>query len=305
MIFYFLLYKCISNIDASYFADTSGPTNSEDLKSSITEIEKNSQCFEDLNPKIKEMCINLDPHKRKALAVSILICEYTNDKRDFFLPPYINDDDFVQKLNDTTFNDFTTWYTGIDSICFHYAHEQLSASNLQKILNVYKAVTLSTEFLIAARDNLEQTTKTLRVKLVDVQEQIFYQATSISNMTELIKNTTEKIMEITNQVSIYKNSISNAKYYLVAVGLSIVASFIFPNVFMPVLFITGIYLFFEVNIKPKYAYYLTGKVFKYSYVAICAIIFLLSVWDRIGLIKVKFFDIFKKKRYRAIPRICE
>lgn len=287
------IYSCLST------------TSDDDKAYAIEELIQNKadKCYEDLDEKIDCMCINLDSQKRKALAISIMICEHAHDQRLSQLPEYKNDEQFISELEGDNFRIFTTYFTCIDSLCFHHSHEKLTSYNLQKILNVYKAVTLSTEFLIAARDNLDQTTKSLRTKLVDVQEQIFNQASSISDMTEIIKNTTEKIIEITNQASVYKNSISNAKYYFVAIGLSIIASFVFTNVFMPVLFVTIIFLFIEVNVKAKYSYYFTGKVFKYSYAVICISIFLLSVWDQLGLIKVKFFDVFKKKKGRRMPRI--
>ena len=48
-------------------------------------------------------------------------------------------------------------------------------------------------------------------------------------MTELIKSLTERITDITAKASVYKNSISNSKFYLAGVGISIVANFVFPN----------------------------------------------------------------------------
>ena len=293
-------------LSLSYGFNSFASSDDEKTKSLIEFVtNKVDQCFDDLGEELTQKCVNLDSQKRKELAVSIMICELAHDDRLNQLNlnvNYTNIDDFISHLKDDNFRVFTTYFTCIDSLCFHYAHEQLSTNNLQKILNVYKAVTLSTEFLIAARDNLDQTTKTIRTKLVDVQEQIYTQATSISNMTEIIKSTTEKLKEITNQASAYKNSISNAKYYLTVIGISILASFVFTNVFMPVLFVTGVFLFIEVNVKSKY--YLTGKAFKYCYAAICILIFLLSVWDQIGLIKVKFNAVFKKKPSRKLPRIC-
>ncbi|OHS93252.1 hypothetical protein TRFO_40446 [Tritrichomonas foetus] len=305
MIVSFLYFTICSALETTNMF-TSSMSGSEDERAVLiaeSATNKIDKCFDDLGAKLNCMCVNLDANKRKSLTISIMICEHNRDGRLDQLPKYDgDDDDFIAQLDNENFKIFTTLYTSIDSVCFHAAHEHLSTDNLQKILNVYKAVTLSTEFLIAARDNLDQTTRALRGKLVDVQQQIYLEAASISNMTELIKSITERITEITSQASFYKNSVSNAKYYLSGVGLSIIVNFVFPNVFMPVLFVTGIYLFLEVNLGTKYAYYLTGNAFKYSYVFICCLVFLISLWDRLGLIKVKLFS-FKKRRGLRIPRL--
>lgn len=307
MILILFIYHCLSlDINIPFYGnDSKSPSSDNEKAQAIEELitSKAEKCYEDLDEKINCMCVNLDSQKRKSLAISIMICEHIHDQRTKELPTYVDDEQFISELTGDNFRIFTSYFTFIDSLCFHHANEQVSAINLQKILNVYKAVTLSTEFLIAARDNLDQTTKSLRTRLIDVQDQIFNQAASISNMTELIKNTTEKLIEITNQVSIYKNSITNAKYYFTAIGLSIVASLIFTNVFMPVLFVTGVFLFIEINVQGKYSQYITGKPFIYTYASLCILIFLLSVWDQVGLIRVKFLDVFKKKPSKKMPRI--
>ncbi|KAH0789327.1 hypothetical protein GPJ56_006778 [Histomonas meleagridis] len=280
-------------------------SSSEDERkaSHITDAanQKINQCFEDLSKQLKTLCINLDETKRKRLAVAIMICEQNQDGRGDKIPQYINDDQFIRELDLESFGVFTTIFTSLDTICFHAAHEQLSTDNLQKVLNVYKAVSISTEFLIKARESMNLATLSMRDRLNEVQETLDEEAKAIGSMQTSIVTLFEEVNNITAKASFYKNSITNAKFYIIGIGIGFATGIILPNVFLPILFVTGVYLFIEINVKKESWILSNGTLFKWSYALFCAIIIILSLWNQFDFFRVKVFGNKKEKKVMKIP----
>ena len=234
-----------------------------------------------------------------------MICSFEYDQRSQFLPEYINDDDFISKLTGINYQIFSHLYLTLDDVCYQIAFEDITKKNRDKVLNVFKVVSLTNQFLNTTRSKLLNTTQTIVGHLDGVYKQINDQAATMASLITLITNVTDRVNDAARTGQIFLNSATNIYFYGLCVVISIPISFIFPNVFLPVLCITGVYLFIEINLSDKYAYYITGPLYKYSYICFCVLIVVLSVWERFGLMKVKLFDAFKTKKKVTIPRLYD
>lgn len=277
-------------------------TSEDESKSNfIQETSRVDKCFKDVTDSLNNLCINLDSIKKKKLAVSIMICEQLYDGRGDQLPRYENDDQFISELDTESFGIYTTIFTSLDTICYHAAHEKITINNLQKVFNVYKAVSLSTQFLIKVRNDMNIATSAMKDKLVDVQNRLDDEAETISKMQDIITNLFDEVNNITEKASYYKNSITNTKLYLYSVGIGFCASLILPNVFLPILFITGIFLFIEVNFKPDSFILKNGMIFKWSYICFSLLIFVFAIWNQLDFFRIKVFGVKKQKKRNGIP----
>lgn len=250
--------------------------------------QKVDQCYDNLGKKLNDLCINLDADKRKQLAIAIMICEQQRDGRGDSLPIYYDSDpSFILALDPESFNIFTSYFINIDTICFHAVRENISATNMQKILSVFQAVSLSAEFLATARKNLDDLM--LQAKTVYDQYQVLFEMqtlkfqsiqNSIIQMIQTIKLISEKVM-------MYKYFASNAKLYAIILLIAFMINLVLPNVFLPTLFIIGLFLFIEISADDHQVKYLTHISFKLVLIALCSIIVSISA--------VEHFHLFEKK----------
>lgn len=279
------------NISQNYMLESGllppSASNEENRKASLIvgyTKQKVDQCYDDLGRSLNNLCINLDVDKRMKLAIAIMLCEQKRDGRADNLPPYDSDLSFITNLDPNNFNIFTIYFINIDTICFHSVRENISSANMEKILSVFQAVSLSTEFLANAKKNLDELMMHVKYKLQKYQElyekqQIKFQSiqNSVIQMIQTVKFISEKAMD-------YKYFVSNAKLYIIFLGIAFVLSFVLPNVFLPVLFVIGLFLFIEVSSNDDQKY-VSRSSFKYIFITLCTIIFAIGFGVRFYSLK--------------------
>ena len=284
-----------SNISQNYItlSEISPPSASAEENRRATLIteythQKIDQCYDNLGRTLNDLCINLDADKRKRLAIAIMICEQKRDGREDSLPLYYDSDaSFILSLDPESFNMFTTYFINIDTICFHAVRENISSSNMQKILSVFQAVSLSAEFLANARKNLDELMA--QAKSVYQQYQILFEMqtlkfqsiqNSIIQMIQTVKLISEKVM-------MFKYFASNAKLYAIILMTAFVINLILPNVFLPILFIIGLFLFIEISANDDKTGFVTHFSFKLILIFLCLIVVSISAIEQFQLLKKK------------------
>ena len=158
---------------------------------------------------------------------------------------------------------------------------------MKRIMSVFQAVSLSAEFLANARKNLDELM--LQAKTVYQQYQTLFELqtlkfqsiqNSIIQMIQAVKLISEKVM-------MYKYFASNAKLDIIILAVAFVINFILPNVFLPILFIIGLFLFFEITANDDQLKYVTHYSFKWILIALCLIVVLISAIGKFHLLKKK------------------
>lgn len=276
-----LLASIESAEDMAFFmsnivADSANLEDDGSARAIAERIKKKHACFEALSKSYSQLCVNLDVEKRINLSVETLVCELRRDGRYEFLPPLAEryeDRDykkFVQELPTDTFSTiFTNIFISIDTICFHATNEAQSTANIRTVDRIWKASSIATEYLIQSKEQLQNITREVRDKLEGVHEAINNTEKKIARFQEKIGTIIDQFKQLEGKATYYKNSVSNMKFYLIGVAVGFFMNLVVPNVFIPTIAVTALYLLFEVNVG---GIAVGSPVFKWSYAVIVLLV---------------------------------
>ena len=285
IIFLFSLISSISNRNFLIKAATPPVASAEENKSALAIAQfakqKIDKCYQDLGTSLANFCINLDVDKRIKLAISIMICEQNRDGRGKFLPPYNSDLEFIGDLDQENFNIFTIYFINIDNVCFHSVKENITAANIQRILSVYQTVNLSTEYLIVARKCLDELMTHVRMKFQEYKMKFDEEYAKFQSIQASIVQMIGIVKIISDKALFYRSIVTNAKYYLISLGISFFINIFLPNVFLPTLFVICFYLIIEITVSEDHINFTTHFLYKWSFVFMSAIIVLISLINEI------------------------
>lgn len=242
--------------------------------------DRGTECFDHLNRTYQELCVNLDVQKRINLSAATLFCEHRIDNRSDRLPELSenpvsrNYTRFVEELDDDTFGMFTTIFISVDSICFHATHEAQSTANIETVDRIYQASTMAIKYLVQSKEKLVNITNNVVDKLGDVYEAMNDTEVKIVGFQNRVVGIVDQFNNLTDKARYYRNSVSNMKFYLIGLGVSFFTNLIIPNVFIPTISLTALYLLIECTLGDMR----TGMLFKWSYALVVGLVHLSGVW---------------------------
>ena len=263
--------------------------------------DRQTKCFDHLDRAYQELCMNLDVEKRINLSAATLYCEHQQDGRTNSIPFLDDNPDlrnysaFVQELDEDSFGLFTTLFISIDSICFHATHEAQSTANLNTMEKIWSASDLAIKHIVDSKKKLEEITKDVVGKLEDVHNAMNETEVKITGFQERVVGIIGQFTSLTEKAKYYKNSVSNIKFYLIGIGVGFFMNLVIPNVFVPTIAVTALYLLFECNIGRETAEKMTGVLFKWSYAVVIALIHISGIWDTIRPFGIKFLGVGHKE----------
>ncbi|OHT01125.1 hypothetical protein TRFO_01720 [Tritrichomonas foetus] len=306
---FFLFFSVISG-SSFLVIQQSPPTASAEESRSASIITRNAKqkidkCYENLGKTMNDLCINLDVDKRIKLAIAIMICEQSRDGRSDQLPVYDSDFSFITQLDSESFNIFTIYFINIDTICFHAVHENITSVNMERILSVFQAVSLSTEFLNTARQSLDELMVQVRKRFVEYQKLFDEERSKFQAIQNSVVQTIQTVKSISEKATYYQSIATNAKFYFFTLGIAFIVSFFLPNVFLPVLFVIAIYLAIECSVPNEKIRYTSHYLYKWSFVFVCFIILMISVSDKYQLLQKKKAKKNKKQRCGKSLKLSE
>lgn len=214
------------------------------------------QCFSNIKRKINQLCSDIDIEKRKELTMHIMICEQSADGREEHLPISRIPDEFINELTDDSFRRYSIFFLNIDNVCFQSVHNDQSTKNFERVLQLISAVDVTTVFVKNLTAIFTTKSKEITKTLDDLTTKIDLSGARLNYSQGILLKIFESLTNINDQSETIKASISNLKFYLSGIALSMVIGLIFENVFFPSLGITLAFLIFE---------YYDNKIQKYRW----------------------------------------
>lgn len=306
MFIYFLvpLLFSASSMSENYimsFTNRPYASSEENKKASeiVDSVKQNvDQCYSDLNRTLIDYCIELDVTRRKKLAISLMICEQIRDGRQNKLPSYTSDESFIANLDENGFTIYTLLFINIDTICFQCARENMSASNMQKIMGMFQAVSTSTTFLNNIQKKFANMSKNILLKSDEFQALLAEQTKLIQSIEKIVVRLLDAMQFVNGIIKSYQLVGTNIKMYIYLFGLSLLLSIKLPNVFFPNLFLIGAFLYIEGHVPKKSFNYPTQFCFRFSFILLSLIVFIISIAG-----KVKSY-MKKKEKKRRNKKSC-
>jgi hypothetical protein len=236
-----------------------------------------TKCYRDLGGSLRDLCVNLDTARRVHLAISLMICQQDRDGRAPTLPAYFTSHptDFTSSLPPNDFIIYTALFTNLDSICFHAMGEAQSHANLDAIDRVFQASTIAQHYLQESKHVLENITKSVITQLNDVRDDVTRQTERIKVMHDRLMRMIQQFNEIIDTAKRYRGSVVNLKIYLIGLAAAVMLSLIVPNVFIPTLSVTGIFLIVDSTVALP-----GGAIIAVTYTITCFVILVSAISSR-------------------------
>lgn len=306
-----VLGQSISDVNLSFLISIAEPTQqgspeddqkAKEIAKRVTD--KQNKCFDHLDKSYQVLCENLDVQKRINLSAATLYCEHQLDRRSDKLPFLHEDPDmrnyslFVEELDDDTFALFTTLFISVDSICFHATHEAQSTANIHTMESIFQASEVAAAYIKDSGAKLENITKDVVGKLSDVYDAMNETEAKITGFQNRVVGIIDQFNSLTEKAKYYRNSVANMKFYLIGIACGFFMNLMIPNVFVPTIAVTALYLLLECNIAKETAEMITGSVFKWSYAVVVTLIQVVGIWNVVRPFHTKVFG---RRRDLRIP----
>ena len=305
------LGRAISDVNLSFLISIAEPNQqmspeddqkAKEIAKRVTD--KQNKCFDHLDKSYQQLCENLDVQKRINLSAATLYCEHQLDRRSDKLPFLDENPDlrnyslFGEELDDDTFALFTTLFISVDSICFHATHEAQSTANIHTMESIFHASEIAAAYIKDSGAKLENITKDVVGKLGDVYGAMNETELKITGFQNRVVGIIDQFNSLTEKAKYYRNSVANMKFYVIGIVFGFFMNLVIPNVFVPTIAVTALYLLLECNIAKETAEKVTGNVFKWSYAVVVALIQVVGVWNVVRPFQVKLLG---KRRELKIP----
>lgn len=278
----------------------SEPIDENDVARGIIQKMKEGidDCHQQLNDWLGELCVDLNEPKRMNLTTKVMICEFSSDNRQSTLPPFRGDTrEFVESLSESQYDIFTTYFISMDSLCFHYASETQAEANLKKVDYIFQAVNFSTEFIRDMKRQVVRDYERTKDSLNAISDRITDSSDLVMSLFQDVDKVLSRINKVNEKAKRFRQSLSNSKTYATTVFFTFLLSFVLPEVFLPIVCITGVWLFFETTGPSWMTHGVGSKGLLYSYIIICGTILCLSFMKELQTIKEKFFPHIHQKDY--------
>lgn len=289
----FLLLPLICRSDfsensANYKNQESGSARDDDMKvmGIIEKLNQGDECFRDLGLRVKDLCENLDTKKRKELAMSLMICEQNADGRADRLPKTREVDQFVTSLTNEAFRIYTTFFISIDDICFQALQDQAAEQNYGRVMQLLKHVNISTQYVRSLTDGFQKKNQEITNKLGVLSTEINESSSQLNESYYLLFEIFGTLGNITKQADYFRGSISNIKFYLAGLAIGFIISIPMPEIFVPALIITGMFLYIEFNFSNRITF---GRAYKWTYIACLSIVLLTALFKYYNRVYKKIY----------------
>ena len=208
-----------------------------------------TNCYSQLQSKLDTDCRELTEKRRISLAIQIMLCERDSDERLDSLPIYQNDDQFTQELNESDLHLFTTYYLSIDIICYNAASMVQSQSHQKKVNDLYAAIQTASRFLTLFRTRFLEENQRIHEKLQGLSSGLTNGTNTIQLVLDKVGNAQANITQFeTSARSISQFFKSNVRIFQI-VGVSFLFSYILPDLFSPIFFVSFLKVFIDEKIK--------------------------------------------------------
>jgi hypothetical protein len=233
-----------------------------------------NSCYENLTIAFKKQFVKLDISKRVKLALESMICHFKTDGRvnDLKVFEGKSESDILQSLEGDNLSMYTTIFTGVDSICYHLANEAQLTANRESAGQIFNASLLATEFLIQSKDKLHHMTDQVVEQLNEVKNRMDEEQRRVNETRSRIVDSFEQFQKSRGDVMFVHGSLANFKYYGIGILAAFALSFAVVRVFIPVIALTGFFLFVEVICQSAWSW------FKGAYAAACLLIMFVAIW---------------------------
>ena len=246
-----------------------------------------TNCYSKLQDKLQKECANLDEKRRISLAIQIMICEQENDDRINTLPIYQSDEQFTEELDEADLHMFTTYYLNTDIVCYNAASMSQSIYNQKKIDELYKALQTSTKYATEFMMKYHDQNQNFKNKLKLISDRFSESTNALGSVMELITNVQENITQIERSRKYIFKFYSSNKFQFKVLVAAFMLSYILPDVFTPIFFITFLKIFIDGKISITSN--IGNRISKAAYCSLCSLVVTVCVYKRITEIKQRIF----------------
>ena len=250
-----------------------------------------TNCYSQLQNKLDENCKDLSEKRRISLAIQIMLCERENDERLDSLPIYQNDDQFTEELQESDLHIFTTYYLNVDIICYNAASMSQSHSHQKKVSDLYTALQTSARYISLFRRKYYEENQKIKERLQGISKGLTNGTNTIQEVMDIVNFGQKNISQLETSIRSISTFYHSKIRILQIIGASFLISYILPDLFAPIFFVSFLKIFLDDKIKITNE--LANKISDALYYSACSVILIACFIKRTNEIKRRIFGTHK------------